>query len=194
MVYSEEKEEKRGKKEFWALIEESKKYINNNDKKDFLIKKLMTLGIDDIIAFETCFRTFYKDTYRSSLWGAAYIIKGGCSDDSFDYFRAWLIAQGMEVYHNAIKNPECLADYLESEEGNSDSFFEFEELLYVSLIAYEKVRTGNIIVKNDLYDEFSDLIEKNGFNYTYAYIDDVPWEDTEDLKMLFPKLCSKYEV
>lgn len=34
--------------------------------------------------------------YRRDLWAAAYIIGGGCSDDSFIDFRAGLIAQGHE--------------------------------------------------------------------------------------------------
>ena len=28
------------------------------------------------------------DSYRSSLWAAAYVINAGCSDDGFGYFAA----------------------------------------------------------------------------------------------------------
>ncbi len=31
------------------------------------------------------------------LWGAAWVLLGGASDDAFDYFRCWLIGQGREV-------------------------------------------------------------------------------------------------
>ncbi|EKC76209.1 hypothetical protein LEA_04821 [human gut metagenome] len=34
----------------------------------------------------------------------------GCSDDGFIDFRAWLIAQGKEVYMNALRDPDTLAD------------------------------------------------------------------------------------
>ncbi|MBB6566504.1 hypothetical protein HNR71_002141 [Kribbella sandramycini] len=33
-------------------------------------------------------------SYNWRLWHAAYLINGGCSDDGFEYFRGWLIAQG----------------------------------------------------------------------------------------------------
>ncbi|WP_342210876.1 LysR family transcriptional regulator [Streptomyces sp. DH-12] len=44
------------------------------------------------------------------LWAAAYVINGGCSDDGFDYFRGWLIAQGREVFERAVARPGALAD------------------------------------------------------------------------------------
>ncbi len=38
------------------------------------------------------------------------IMMNGCSDDSFDYFRGWLIAQGKDVYHAALRDPDSLVD------------------------------------------------------------------------------------
>jgi hypothetical protein len=52
------------------------------------------------------------------LWGAAYVIEGGCSDDSFDYFRAYLISRGRAVYERAIADPDSLAD-IELEDGDA---------------------------------------------------------------------------
>jgi hypothetical protein len=49
------------------------------------------------------------DSYRGDLWGAAYLINGGASDDGFDYFRGWLIAQGREVFEAAVADPDSLA-------------------------------------------------------------------------------------
>jgi hypothetical protein len=43
------------------------------------------------------------------LWGAAYLINGGASDDGFYYFRCWLIGMGREVYEAAVANPDSLA-------------------------------------------------------------------------------------
>jgi hypothetical protein len=50
------------------------------------------------------------------LWGAAYLINGGCSDDGFDYFRRWLILQGHKVFQAAIANPDSLADVVDPDE------------------------------------------------------------------------------
>jgi hypothetical protein len=37
------------------------------------------------------------------------VINGGASDDGFDYFRGWLIAQGRAVYEQALADPDSLA-------------------------------------------------------------------------------------
>jgi hypothetical protein len=43
------------------------------------------------------------------VWGAAYIIHGGCSDDAFWDFRAGLIALGRTRYESALARPDTLA-------------------------------------------------------------------------------------
>ncbi len=68
--------------------------------------------------------------YRWDLWAAAYIINGGCSDDGFEYFRAWLIAQGERVFHDALADPETLVDRAEPD---ADA----EGMLYAAAAAYE---------------------------------------------------------
>ena len=73
----------------------------------------------------------------------------GCSDDGFIDFRAWLIAQGKEVYMNALRDPDTLADI----EPYGDCCFEC--LSYVGDYAYEQL-TGR-----SAYDEMEpDRIEK----------------------------------
>ena len=44
------------------------------------------------------------------LWGAAYVIYGGCSDDSFTDFKGGLLLQGREVFEKAIADPESLME------------------------------------------------------------------------------------
>jgi hypothetical protein len=43
------------------------------------------------------------------VWGAAYLIHGGCSDDGFADFRAGLIALGRTRYEDAVAKPDSLA-------------------------------------------------------------------------------------
>jgi hypothetical protein len=50
------------------------------------------------------------DSYRVDLWGAAYLINGGCSDDGYEYFRGWLIAQGRATFERIVADPDALAD------------------------------------------------------------------------------------
>jgi hypothetical protein len=49
------------------------------------------------------------------------VINGGCSDDCFDYFRAYLISHGREVFEAAIADPDSLASVeLDDEESWED--------------------------------------------------------------------------
>ena len=53
------------------------------------------------------------EAYHWDLWGAAYLINGGCSDDGFEYFRRWLVLQGRDVFQAAVSNPDTLAEVAE---------------------------------------------------------------------------------
>src|SRR5687768_11710084 len=79
---------------FWKVVEEARS--GARDDQVFLQRlaaHLQTLKPPEIVDFERHFRQLHADSYRWELWGAAYLVQGGCSDDCFEYFRAWLIAQ-----------------------------------------------------------------------------------------------------
>ncbi|WP_257985173.1 DUF4240 domain-containing protein [Bacillus sp. T33-2] len=78
-------------KEFWSLIEASKEYESQTE---WLTETLAKKEINEIVDFELILQKLLNESYQSRLWGAAYVIMGGCSDDCFDYFRGWLISQG----------------------------------------------------------------------------------------------------
>jgi hypothetical protein len=44
------------------------------------------------------------------LWGAAYLIHGGCGDDTFNDFRSSLISRGRRCFERVIADPDSLAD------------------------------------------------------------------------------------
>ena len=50
-----------------------------------------------------------------TLWGAAQLINGSCSDDAFRDFRVWLVGRGRHAYESALKNPDTLADILDGD-------------------------------------------------------------------------------
>jgi len=93
--------------------------------------------------------------YKQKLWAAA--MMNGCSDDSFDYFRGWLIAQGKDMYFAAPRDPDSLADMesvkrfaLEVKKSKGmtplKSYYEeprFEEILAVADYAY-RGKTGKV--------------------------------------------------
>lgn len=130
-------------KSFWRIIHDSKQESGGDTdaQVEWLQRTLETLPPEDIVAFDRIFTEYYFTSYRWDLWAAAYIINGGCSNDGFDYFRAGLIAQGEEVFTNALKDPETLADVIKMEGGelslDSDWAAGVEEVLYVAMKAYE---------------------------------------------------------
>lgn len=74
---------------------------------------LMQFEPAEIIEWDHIFDRFAARAYTIDLWGAAYTINGGASDDGFYYFRCWLIGMGRDVYEAALANPDSLADVVE---------------------------------------------------------------------------------
>lgn len=73
-----------------------------------LTELLSELPPDEVVAFDRIFTERMHEAYSWDLWGAAYGIEGGCSDDGFADFRSWLISMGREVYEAALGDPESL--------------------------------------------------------------------------------------
>jgi hypothetical protein len=61
------------------------------------------------------------------LWAAGYVITDGMGDDSFHYFRSWIIGKGRECFDTAIQNPAGLLPFLDNMEVDN------EGLEYVAL-------------------------------------------------------------
>ena len=123
---------------FWQLIENSKRGVDDCDEQSEKLSALLTeLESQEIIDFDTIMRQQLIEAYRWDLWAVAYIINGGCSDDGFEYFRGWLIAQGKDYFEAALKNPENAAARV-SEGGD----VECESILYVANQVYEE-KTGS---------------------------------------------------
>ena len=166
-----------GEIEFWSLIERAKnKSEDVYEQVEVLSELLSQRSKDDILAFEKVFRNLFAVSYRSDLWAAAYIINGGCSDDGFDYFRGWLIAQGKDAFYNALKDPEYLVRIISQDEAGE---VECEEMLSVAAKAFI-LKTGRG------YETFLDQLPATP--YPELQID---WqEDTVDQK--YPKLAKKF--
>ena len=64
---------------------------------------------EELMEFESHFEKIHTESFSWNLWGAAYLMNGGCSDDGFDYFRAWLMAQGQQTFDKVVKDPDTLA-------------------------------------------------------------------------------------
>jgi len=101
--------------EFWEHIRASKRK-DPEATVERLTKRLAKLPPDEIIDFEHCWYAVSAEAYFWDLWGAAYVINGGCSDDGFTDFRSWLILQGRDVFESALKHPDSLCDVVDPDE------------------------------------------------------------------------------
>jgi hypothetical protein len=167
---------------FWELIGASRDAAGGDaeEQESALTALLQELPLNDLIAFENRYRQLRGQAYTWPLWGAAYIVNGGCSDDGFCYFRDWLIAQGQEVYTNTLADPEWLADFefpeeetdLDGEVISSKAIFA-EEIGYVADSVFQQ-RTGKHIPA-----EFAENNELTGREWK---------EEGDDLARMFPRL------
>ncbi|AFY60067.1 DUF4240 domain-containing protein [Synechococcus sp. PCC 6312] len=119
--------------EFWAIIAASQTESGDCESQAQRLEAILSaLPPSDIIEFDFLFRQKVIAAYRWDLWGIAYLVNGGCSDDSFDYFRYWLIGQGVGAYDQVLANPEAILNYIDQ-----DTEIECESLIYASHSAYE---------------------------------------------------------
>ncbi len=159
------------KDNFWRIINKANSdAADMEDRANQLKKALMLLSSEDIVEFDKIYNRKMLEAYRWDLWGAAYVINGGCSDDGFHYFCAFLISEGEDTFNRALENPESLADITIEEDAD------FEEFSYVAREVFEE-KTGEEIPYHEV-----------------KYPADPVGEDwsEEELDERYPKLSKKY--
>jgi hypothetical protein len=166
------------KENFWKIIDSSRKAAENDPEVqiDTLGEALSGLSPEEIISFDLCMTEYYVRAYTWGLWGAAYVIGGGCSDDGFMDFRGWLVSKGEKVYEAALDNPETLVKVVKEEDGDG----QIEGLLYVAKQVWCK-KTGK---------ELGDF-PRHDIQYPHDPSGE-SW-DEDDLDDLYPKLTKKFD-
>ncbi|MFJ4712166.1 DUF4240 domain-containing protein [Streptomyces sp. NPDC088785] len=129
--------------EFWEIVDSTREAAGGDpeDHADLLVERLLQFDPDRVLDFARHFESRYNRAYRWDLWGAAWVLLGGASDDAFDYFRCWLIGQGREVFEGALHDPDALAELLPGFDDEVDG--DGEELGYAADEAYEEL-TGAV--------------------------------------------------
>ncbi|MBS1662532.1 MAG: DUF4240 domain-containing protein [Bacteroidetes bacterium] len=163
--------------QFWKIIQSSFDAAGGDYERqqETLAEILRKTSLKDIVLYFNRFNQLRGLAYQWPLWGAAYIIGGGCSDDGFEYFRTWLIAQGKERYYKALSNPDSLAEV--DEEHIAE--VEWEGIAYVANDVYQELTDEEV----DADSEFIENQEVTGKEWT---------EEGDDLKQMFPLLWEKY--
>src|SRR4029453_3426661 len=105
-----------------------------------LIDILSGFELKDIIEFEAIYGQKQNEANHELLWDACDFITCAGGEQNFLNFRAWLIAQGKDVFTKALENPDSLHEILDSENREDASY---ELFSYVAPEAYE-IKTGRI--------------------------------------------------
>jgi hypothetical protein len=165
--------------QFWKIIDASRRKAKGDldAQIEALREQLQELSPEEIVKFQEIFHEYRLRAYCWDLWGAAYIIGGGCSDDGFMDFRAWLISKGEKTYEEALKNPESLVKVVKDEEEEC----QLEGFQYVASQVWEE-KTGKGM------DDFP----QKKLKYPESPTGEEWSEESDDLKRRFPKLWRKF--
>lgn len=154
--------------QLWAIIEASATPAA-------LHARLGALSADELVAFEQVHGALFEQSYRWDLWGAAYVIEGGCGDDTFDYFRAYLISLGRQVFEAALADPDSLAAV-----GIADGE-DWEDWMSPTMMVIH-ARTGTYAYAAPADPNHAPVGTPTGEE----------WEE-DDLPERFPRLSAKYD-
>ncbi|MEH0653178.1 DUF4240 domain-containing protein [Streptomyces scabiei] len=150
---------------FWNMIESCRRQTRDPDERLAWLRGQIALRPElDAVRFQISLDRVLAPTFTWDVWAAADRIMGWCSDDSFFYFRLWLVGLGRDMFERVAREPDALAEAPEVQRlaGRSPRSWtdhewpEWEELDYVAGQAFEDV-TGKT------HDDFHDAIDAQNF-------------------------------
>jgi len=165
-------------KQFWKVVEGAAR-PDGAENFEALKARLAALPVEDLVGFQTRFDELMTAANVIDLWGAASLINGGCSDDGFRDFRAWLIGRGRHVYEAALKAPDSLADVVDGDPV--DGFG-----LDVAAVRVYEEKTGR--------DDFFDRLDREEAGLPPPPPEGADWdfEDEGEMRRRFPRLFRLY--
>jgi hypothetical protein len=170
---------------FWDIIEEARHSVGRtSEMPGWLEDRLSQLPEAEIVDFGSHFGECRDRAYDARLWLAAVVLLRGCGDDSFDYFRGWLIAQGRKVFEAALVDPDSLAEL-----GSFDGDPRLEEMLGVDVEAYRK-RLGQDPHDMDAIQQYHALRPRRV--HPALQSPELLEVSDEDALKLYPKLAARF--
>ncbi|MFI0355337.1 DUF4240 domain-containing protein [Actinomadura sp. 9N407] len=127
---------------FWEIVEACQAASHGDFAEQVRLQRarLMTLPLDELVSFQFLWEAIEDRAFTWPVWDAAALLLGGCGDDSFCDFRAWLIGQGRQVFEQVVNEPDRLAEVADRWTDVTHSHAETYGLQILSV--YEK-RTGS---------------------------------------------------
>jgi hypothetical protein len=172
---------------FWEIIETARASAGpDRPFHEALTDHLATLTERDILEYYERFEKMHGALYRHDLWAAAYLIGGGCSDDSSIDFRAGLIAQGRDWYQQATTSPDSLAGHpAVAGAGHplADSPLFYEEVNYAASDAFQRLSGDEQV--------FWDALAARGPRDCFAVLGEgFDFDDDEEMCRRLPRLSA----
>lgn len=164
---------------FWQIIDRARESSNGDAEElaEALREELRKSTQQEIVAFDRLFALKAKALYSWELWGVAYLLLGGCSDDEFTDVRTWAVAQGRDFYHSCLTDPTLLA---KGQLNDPAEVMDAEEIRYVPDEVFMEM-TGTSIE-----EQYRDQPTASMAGQTPA---GVPWDDYPDgLDARFPQV------
>ena len=177
---------------FWEYVNGArKKYKDDFEVMSYLTDALTDKANEEIFSFGIIVDEIMLESYNEKLWCASYLVNGDTGEDSFDFFRLWLISQGGKIYNDVIKNPDNLINYIENsnEDEFIQDFYENEDFFFVAVDAFEEIFEKYL-------DEFDSYKEKIGYIDTdypklrFTWCEKVP----KSMKKICPKLFERLYI
>jgi hypothetical protein len=161
---------------FWRLMADTRKDGGNDTARQsqLLAQRLRHLPAPAIAEYQRIRHQLDVRAYTWDVWGAAYVIEDGCSDDCFRDFRAYLISLGPDAFERAMRDPDSLAGVVQDAELG-----DWEDADSVAGDAYQEVAGEDLPVSD------SDLSGPPRGQ---------PWDDdqAEQLVQRYPKLAAEF--
>lgn len=167
---------------FWKIVAQA---CRSNPRKaeewdERLQAALEKLQPAEIIEWNHIFDRLAARAYTVDLWGAAYLINGGASDDGFYYFRCWLIGMGREVYEAAVADPDTLGSVVRPSWGAEGVDAEAE--IYAAAHQAWMAVTGR--PDTDPYPARNEQAELQGADWNF--------DDDAEVRRRLPRLAAMY--
>jgi hypothetical protein len=202
---------------FWSILDDAREAGGSwKHMLKPLCDALAKLTANEIFLWDNYFDEYFLLADKGKIIAAAMYINDGISDDGFDYFCGWLIAQGKDVYLNTLHDPDSLSkskavqDYLAEAsasefvpEAGYENRLRFESIIYAPAMAYEQKLGANAQYYDDFHKSpFSDedaAAIKAEIRYAKD-IDTLPesyeplYEWLDGLGALFPELKAIKEI
>ena len=175
---------------FWDIIEAARASAGpDRPFHEALADQLATLNRQGILEYQERFYEVSGVLHRWDAWAAAYLIGGGCSDDSFMDFKAGLIAQGRDWYQQAAASPDSLAGHpaVAGTAGRPwDNPLFYEAINYAASHAFERVSGDE--------HAFWDALEARGQSDRGPADmgEDFDFDDDQEMHRRLPRLSARY--